>query len=344
MGELSGQTVIRRSGLNCITIAHVNKNELVITTSEAETRLDKWLAAAERLVSRKRAFTALERGQIFVNDAEQSAADAGRRLQSGDKVRLWLDRPGSASRRSYVSQNATSTGKRRGALHILYEDQSLIVLNKPAGLLTVPLPRQPDEESLQALVEGHLKVQPKSKTLVVHRIDRDTSGLVVFAKDFNAQQKLKDQFAGRLPERIYQAFVYGLPTPDEGEWRDNLVWDQEELQQRQPQAQDSHTHEAISRYRVVERYAATALLEVALVTGKRNQIRVQAAQRGHQLIGERQYTSVPSPRPLIECPRQALHAGRLVLLHPLDERRMKFEAPLPEDLQALQVRLKAATS
>ena len=316
----------------------MNKNELLVTSSEAETRLDKWLASAERLASRRRAFAALERGQIFVNDAEQSAADAGRKLQSGDKVRLWIDRPGSAQRRSYASSESKSTGKRRDGLHILYEDESLIVLDKPAGLLSVPLPSQPEEPSLQALVELHVK---QAKALAIHRLDRDTSGVVAFAKSFPVQQKLKDQFIRRSPERVYWAFVYGTPVPAEGEWRDQLVWDQEELSQRQPNAKDDHTHEAISRYRVVETYAAASLLEIQLVTGKRNQIRVQAAQRGHQLIGERQYSSKPAPRPLIECPRQALHALRLVIKHPIDERRLIFTAPLPEDLQQLQQRLKS---
>ncbi len=319
----------------------MNKNELLVTSSEAETRLDKWLAAAERLASRRRAFAALERGQIFVNDAEASAADAGRKLQGGDKVRLWLDRPGSAQRRSYASSESKSTGKRRDGLHILYEDASLIVLDKPAGLLTVPLPSQPEEPSLQALVELHVK---QAKALAIHRLDRDTSGVVAFAKSFPVQQKLKDQFIRRQPERVYWAFVYGVPVPEQGEWRDQLVWDQEELSQRQPNDKDDHTHEAISRYRVVETYAAAtlpaaALLEIQLVTGKRNQIRVQAAQRGHQLIGERQYTSKPAPRVLIECPRQALHALRLVIKHPIDERPLTFTAPLPADLEKLKQRL-----
>jgi 23S rRNA pseudouridine1911/1915/1917 synthase len=316
----------------------IKQHQWAIPSTETGIRLDKWLAAPERLASRKRAFTALERGQVFVNEQEQCAADAGRKLQAGDKVRLWLDRPGSAQRRSYVSQSAHNTGKRVGALHILYEDQSLIVLNKPAGLLSVPLPRE-DEPSLQAQVRQHLKSQHKRQTLVVHRIDRDTSGPVVFAKDFKTQQKLKDQFAARQPERVYWAFVYGVPVAAQGEWRDLLVWDDEALRQRQPRAADAVTHEAISRYRVVEAFAEAALLEVTLVTGKRNQIRMQAALRGHQLIGEKKYVSQPAPRRLIEFPRQALHALRLGLRHPVDGRALTFEAPLPADLQQLRQKL-----
>jgi 23S rRNA pseudouridine1911/1915/1917 synthase len=223
----------------------------------------------------------------------------------------------------------------------LYEDQTLIVLNKPAGLLSVPLPRE-DEASLQAQVQFHLKSQHKQRAFVVHRIDRDTSGLVVFAKDFKTQQKLKDQFAARQPERVYWAFVYGVPAASHGEWRDLLVWDDEVLRQRQPRAADAVTHEAISRYRVVETFAEAALLEVTLVTGKRNQIRMQAALRGHQLIGEKRYVNQSAPRRLIEFPRQALHALRLGLRHPVDGRTLTFEAPLPADLQQLHQKLKRA--
>src|SRR5262245_8193125 len=104
---------------------------------EVGVRLDKWLAAQGRLGSRSRALTAIERGKIFVNDVEQTSSDAARRVQAGETVRLWMDRPGSAQKRYFE--------RRTSGLHLLYEDQSLLVINKPAGLLTVPLPAHPDE-------------------------------------------------------------------------------------------------------------------------------------------------------------------------------------------------------
>src|SRR5262245_41606359 len=102
---------------------------------ESGLRLDKWLAAAERLGSRSKALAAIERGKVFVNGVEQTGADAARRVLAGETVRLWMDRPGSAERRY--------TERRDSGLHLLYEDSSLLVINKPAGLLTVPRSSQP---------------------------------------------------------------------------------------------------------------------------------------------------------------------------------------------------------
>jgi 23S rRNA pseudouridine1911/1915/1917 synthase len=308
-----------------------NKQQWQVTEAEAGARLDKWLAAAERLGSRAKALAALERGKVFVNDVEQTSADAGRRLQAGQTIRLWMDRPGSAAKRYSERHDA--------GLHLIYEDAALLVINKPAGLLTVPLPAHPDEPSLYDLVKRHLRSQSKREPLIVHRIDRDTSGLVIFAKTGAAQHHLKDQFERRTAERIYLAFVYGHPRPEAGQWRDLLIWDQEGLKQRPAPAHDDRAKEAISRYRVLETFTEAALLEVHLVTGKRNQIRIQAALRKHQLIGEKKYVSESAPLRKIEFSRQALHAQQLKFKHPLNNRPLEFAAPLPDDLQSLLARL-----
>lgn len=316
----------------------MTKSTWRITVEETGVRLDKWLAAAERLNSRSRALAALEKGQVFVNEAEQSAGEAGRRLQSGETVRLWLDRPGSAARRNYAG-----SGKRIADLHLIYEDPTLLVVNKPAGLLSVPLPAKPDEPSLLEKVTAHLRGQGLNRAFIVHRIDRDTSGLVVFTKNFPAQQKLKQQFERHEPERLYHAFVYGQPQPDKGTWRDELVWDQEELKQKAASGKEPEKQAAECTYRVLEKYAEAALVEVSLITGKRNQIRIQAGLRGHPLIGERQYAYQHKPAVRIEFPRQALHALRLSFRHPQDGRKVNFEASLPADLQGLQQQLRAAS-
>jgi RluA family pseudouridine synthase len=244
-----------------------------------------------------------------------------------------MDRPGTARRH-------VLTDRRVSGLHLIYEDDSLLVVNKPAGLLTVSLARRPDEASLYDLVAAYLRPRGKLRPLLVHRIDRDTSGLVLFAKTPQAQAKLKDQFAGQVAERIYRAIVYGHPKPDAGTWRDHLVWDRDYLRQRQARSGDPRAKEAVSHYRVLEQYAEAALVEVQLLTGKRNQIRIQAGLRGHQLVGERKYVFEPAPRQMIKFPRQALHAHRLGFHHPTDDRALSFEAPLPEDFVSLINKLK----
>ena len=304
-----------------------------VSGGDAGLRLDKYLAAPDRAGSRARAADALERGKVFVNDREATLADAATRLAGGDVVRFWADRPGSARRRTTVS--------RERDLPIVYEDDALIVLNKPSGLLAVPLPlrRRFDAPSVFENLKAYLRPR-RRRPFVVHRIDRDTSGLVLFAKSEAAQDALKQQFLRHEPERVYRAVVYGTPSPLEGTWHDYLVWDLKALIQKETHPRDPRGKEAISHYRVVEPLGAASLVEVRLVTGKRNQIRIQARLRGHMLVGEERYTYGPDELRTIAFPRQALHAYRLAFRHPEDDRPLRFEAPLPADLTALMERLR----
>jgi 23S rRNA pseudouridine1911/1915/1917 synthase len=304
----------------------------VVGSESAGTRLDKYLASPDRLGSRTRVTHALESGKIFLNDAEVDRSAAGSRLADGDVVRVWMDRPGSARRR---------LGSRQlGDLRILFEDESLIVLDKPAGLLSVPLERKSGADSVFHHIEAHLRSHRTRRPFVVHRIDRDTSGLVVFAKDARTQQRLKDQFRRHEPERVYLAVVYGHPKPERGTWRDRLVWDQKALIQKETHPNDPRGVDAVSEYRTVERFRDTSLIEVRLKTGKRNQIRIQARLRGHTLVGERRYTFGPDALRPIAFERQALHAHRLAFRHPHDGRSLSFEAPVPADMRALLDRLR----
>jgi len=302
-----------------------------VAREAAGIRLDKFLAADERLGSRARAAAAIQRGKVFLNDREAAQQDAAVKLTEGDRVRVWIDRPGT-SKSGFRPRKA-------GALEILYEDSALLVINKPAGLLAVPLPRK-DEPSVYDQVEHHLRPRGKRRPLVVHRIDRDTSGLVVFAKDAAAQERLKAQFRRREPERVYLAVVYGHPDPETGRWSDRLFWDRESLIQKQTYTSDPRGKDAISDYRVVDRFDGASLIEVRLVTGKRNQIRLQSRLRGHTLVGEQRYIYGPAEIRPIDFPRQALHAWKLGFRHPDDERELRFEAPLPDDMEALIRRLR----
>ena len=312
----------------------LSRDEWIVGESDEDVRLDKFLADSERLASRGRAADALGRGKVFLNDVEMTARDASRRLATGDRVRLWMDRPGSAHRR-------TTRAARRGELEILYEDDVLVVINKPPGLLAVPLPRRDEAASVQEMVDDHLRTRGRRRAFVVHRIDRDTSGIVLFATRADAQAKLKDQFRRREPERVYLAVVYGVPAPPKGTWRDTLSWDPDALIQKETHPKDPRGQEARSDYRVVESFGDASLIEVRLVTGRRNQIRLQARLRGHTLIGEQRYVYGPGELRRIEFSRQALHAHRLAFTHPVSGRKLSFEAPLPADLLELIARLRA---
>jgi 23S rRNA pseudouridine1911/1915/1917 synthase len=305
-----------------------------VTPADAGVTVDKFLATPWRLGSRSRAADAREKGKVFLNGGEVRPREVGLRLKAGDVVRVWQDRPGSAKRRPFPFK--------AGELRILYEDPHLIVVNKPAGLLAVPLERQEDAESIVDHLEQHLRSHGKRKPLIVHRIDRDTSGIVLVAKDGRTQAALKMQFREHTPERVYLAVVYGHPKPASGTWRDHLVWDRKALIQKETSPGDARAVEAISEYKVVEKFESTSLIEVRLKTGKRNQIRIQSRLRGHTLVGEVRYTYGPEQLRPVAFKRQALHAWRLSFRHPADHRMMKFEAPIPEDMARLIKKLRQA--
>jgi 23S rRNA pseudouridine1911/1915/1917 synthase len=300
----------------------------VVEADDIGVRLDKFLSSTSRLGSRGRAAEALERGKIYLNDAEATPADASRRLVAGDAVRVWMDRPGSARKRSQRAPRA-------GELPIVYEDEALVVVNKPAGLLTVPLPRRDEAPSVEDALVEHLRSKGRRRPFVVHRIDRDTSGLVMFATRPDAQSRLKEQFRRHDAERIYLAVVYGVPSPSRGTWRDHLVWDQASLIQKETHARDPRASEASCDYEVVEAFGGASVIQVQLVTGRRNQIRLQARLRGHTLVGEQRYVYGPQDLRNIDFERQALHAWRLGFEHPMTGRLMRFEAPLPPDMDRL---------
>src|SRR5499426_1205908 len=166
--------------------------EWIVTSAEQGLRLDKFLAERARLGSRRRASVALDRGKVFINAVEVAPAAGSVKVAAGDRVRVWMDRPGSARRR---------TPSRSGDLRIVFEDDVLIVVDKPAGVLAVPLERKMQAPSVFEHLVTHFRSQGKRKPLTVHRIDRDTSGLVVFAKQAAAQAALKDQFKRQAVER-----------------------------------------------------------------------------------------------------------------------------------------------
>ena len=180
----------------------------------------------------------------------------------------------------------------------------------------MPLERKSDAPSVYDQIEERFRPHGKRRPFVVHRIDQDTSGLVVFAKNEPSQRALKAQFKRQEPARVYWAVVYGTPDPPAGTWRDFLVWDEKALIQKETHPRDPRATEAVCAYRVIETFGRASLIEVRLRTGRRNQIRIQARLRGHTLVGEQRYVFGPDTLRPIAFGRHALHAYRLTLLHP----------------------------
>ena len=311
--------------------------EWVVDQAGAGMRLDQWLALRTDARSRSRASEWIQRGKVYLAGEPVDATQGGMRLLEGDRVGVWIDRPGSSKPADLSVLDA------RHLLAIAYEDAAIVVVDKPAGLIVEPLPGRPrDESTLLDLLRDHYRHMPRTALHVVHRIDRDTTGLVLFARSPAARDALKEQFEERTPDRVYQAVVLGKPVPARGTWKDKLAWDALSLRQRRAHGTDARAKDAISHYKVVEQFAEAALLEVSLTTGKRNQIRVQTAFRGHPLIGERQYRfeapAEPAGMPTLD--RQALHACRLGFVHPGTGKRVEFTSSMPDDMTELVEQLR----
>ncbi len=231
------------------------------------------------------------------------------------------------------SRDSRPRRPRRGPFRIVFEDTHLLVVDKPAGLLTVPIPGK-RSRNLKELLDRYLTSQ-KRRARAVHRIDRYTSGLVVFAKGYRAWEGLVEQFRAHTPERVYLAVVRGTVEPPEGTLRHRLELTRDGFRQRVVERGGTP---AVTHYRVLERFRGATLLELRLETGLKNQIRVQLRAAGHPLVGDRHYSVEEAAETRLG--RQALHAWRLGFVHPVTGRPVRFEAPVPSDLERLLGRLR----
>ena len=254
------------------------------------------------------------------------------RVAAGDRVEVAAE-PG----RKY--SGAAHAPRGGDGWRVVHEDDDLIVVDKDAGLLTVPTAAPVGDSLEELLLASYKKRGHKKPTLhVVHRIDRFTSGLVVFARTHPAAMELRRQFKERTPERIYLAVAEGKVASDRGRLTHSLGENPKSLKIHVV-AKESDGRPASLRYRVLERFPHATLLEVQLETGRRNQIRVQLAAERHPIVGDFSYGQ---PSPLI--PRVALHALRLGFHAPRGHKRLQFESPVPPDMTRLLKKLRGGAT
>lgn len=298
------------------------------TPSDAGSRLDRAVAARPSVGSRRRAREVVESGKVSVDG--QPCADPGRPLPDGAVVTIAWSRAGTG--RAHQAARATIA---KAGLRILHEDAWLLVVDKPPGLLTDPATsaQRRSSDSVTDRLRRYLAREGRSP-YPAHRIDRDTSGAVLFAKDERTHESLRAQFDAHTPERVYLAVLQGVPSPPSGRWTDWMAWDAKELIQKStmPDAEGAVLAEA--DYRVTAKPGGgLSVVEVRLVTGRRNQIRLHAMLRGHPLVGEKQYVAPGHVRRGPRIARHALHAWRLAFEHPSTRERIAVESPVPADLQ-----------
>jgi 23S rRNA pseudouridine1911/1915/1917 synthase len=313
----------------------------VASDAQKGWRLDHFLAQSLPELSRSRLQGLIAKGAVTLEGA--TIEDANKRVKPGEKVAILVPPPMAASPQPQAIP-----------LTIVHEDDDLLVIDKPAGLVVHPAAGNLDGTLVNALLahcgDSLPGIGGVARPGIVHRLDKDTSGLLVAAKTERAMRSLAKQFAAHAVERVYNAVVWGAPRAGEGAVEGNLgrnPFDRKRMAVLRGQGRPARTN-----YRVLEKFAAeekafAALVECRLETGRTHQIRVHLAHIGHPLVGDSTYgRSRPPPRaktPAEEAaygaaagfPRQALHAGVLGFFHPTRQVKLRFESPWPPDLAAL---------
>jgi 23S rRNA pseudouridine1911/1915/1917 synthase len=207
-------------------------------------------------------------------------------------------------------------------LGLVHEDAAMVVVDKQPGLLSMATERERERTAYRLLWDYLAAQRPRARPFIVHRLDRETSGLLVFAKSEAAKRNLQAQFEARTVERVYVALVRGKVRREAGTLESRLVEDKS-LRVHPTSGPDGKT--AITSYRVIGHGQDTTLLELSLGTGRRRQIRVQLAAIGHPIVGDREHGGPSGP-----FRRLCLHAKRLGFVHPTTGKPMRFDSAAPE--------------
>jgi len=262
----------------------------------------------------------------------QSSKTTLRQMLQNDRVRVNGEAEKNA-RRELGEGDLIEVGQKAmqpvlpAGLAILHEDDDVIVVLKSHGLLTVATERE-RETTAQAYLNAYLAEKGGQRIHVVHRLDRETSGVLVFAKNFAAREKLKEKFAAHDIERVYVCVVEGALDPPRGTFRSHL----RERKDLRMESVEAHPDAklAVTHYRTIESNGRYSLLEVRLETGRKNQIRTHLAEAGHPVAGDRLYGSTINP-----LGRLGLHAKLLGFDHPATGKRLVFTAPVPKAFREL---------
>jgi 23S rRNA pseudouridine1911/1915/1917 synthase len=300
-----------------------------VVPAGGDDRLDRYLAAAHPDWSRSHCRTLIADGHVQVNEGPCKPSTT---VSEGDRVTV--DEP---------PPQPSEVAPQQIPLSILYEDEHLLAVNKPAGLVIHPAAGNPDGTLVNALLH-HCNdlsgIGGVERPGIVHRLDKDTTGVLLVAKSNSAHQRLSRAFRWREVRKTYLGVCYGTPEPAEGVV-DAPIGRHARDRQRMAVRDDGRASRTL--YTVREALAGTALVSFELVTGRTHQIRVHMSHIGHALVGDpvysgRQWRSLPDAEAQLACrtfPRQALHAWKVCITHPISGEQLDVEAPIPEDLAAL---------
>lgn len=310
-----------------------NTVTLTVDSAAAGERIDRALQAHLPELSRSRLKQLILSGQV--SDNGNVIRDPARKVKEGQTFVVILPEAEDATPRAQAIP-----------LSICFEDAHLIVIDKPAGLVVHPAPGNPDGTLVNALIahcgESLAGIGGVRRPGIVHRLDKDTSGLIVVAKTELAHRALSRDFAARRISRAYAAIVWGVPMPAAGEIAGNIG---RSVTNRKKMAvvAESRGKPAVTRYKVERTFGdVAALIECRLLTGRTHQIRVHLAHIGHPLVGDPVYggrAGRTRSRAIATFARQALHAKHLGFRHPATGEMLSFDSALPADMAGLVTNL-----
>lgn len=313
---------------------------IVVDKGQVPVRIDKFMTDKLQHSSRNRIQKAADAGFVHVND---QPVKSNYKIRPEDVITLMLDRP----------RHENTIEAEDIPLDIVYEDDELLVIDKPAGMVVHPGAGNFHGTLINA-VAWHLKDLPSfdandPEVGLVHRIDKDTSGLLVVAKTAEAKRKLGLQFFNKTTHRSYNALVWANFVENEGRIEGNIARDPKDRLRMTVFPAGSETGKsAVTHYRVLERFGYTTLVECVLETGRTHQIRAHMKHIGHPIFGDARYGGTEilrgerssSYKAYIQnclklCSRQALHARTLGFVHPSTGQQMDFSSPMPQDMDSL---------
>ena len=302
---------------------NTKQHSLSVDSTAAKKRLDAFLAIEVKEVSRSQWKVLIEKGLVLLNG---TACKPNAKLKKGDEINWSIPRPAPLTA---VPEDLP--------LNILYEDESVIVLNKAPGMVVHPAVGNESGTLLNGLLFHDPVFLPLERAGIVHRLDKDTSGVLVVAKSEPAIAELQRQFKARETEKEYWALVWGEP-PKSGRI-ETLLGRHPAHRKKQAVLKEGGRH-AISNFQCLEQFPACALMQVRIETGRTHQIRVHMQHIKHSIVGDRVYGRSHKGRLPVEPERQMLHAAKLTFTHPQTGKRLSFEAPLFDDMSSLLERLR----
>ncbi len=296
----------------------MNEPNQFLSVDAGGQRLDVFLAGAVPEVSRSHWKGLIQGGSVQVNGATYKP---NHKLRAGDEV-YWT-----------IPEGVPAKPQPEDIpLDILFKDDAVLVLNKPPGLVVHPAAGNESGTLVNALLFHDPVFQSVERAGIVHRLDKDTSGVMVVAKSGASMAELQRQFKARETEKEYLALVWGHPPPN---GRIEALIGRHPKHRQKMAVQEESGREAVSNFQIVENFDETSLMQVGIETGRTHQIRVHMAHLGHPVVGDSVYGRARKYRLPVAAERQMLHALKLGFTHPDTGKRLSFEAPLFDDMRRL---------